>query len=152
LSEDERIDLVPKMKRRTHREGDILVQQGSIAKALSIVGSGALIAVQKHEGSEVEALRLAPGDSFGEAGVLIGAATMFEIRALTKATVYEIAKDDLAAILTRRPAIVAELGEVLAKRQAVGKAHLEEFAAPDRPGETLASQLSHRVKALFGIA
>lgn len=152
LSEEERIALVPKMKRRTHRLGDTLVQQGSVAQALSILSAGVLIAVQEHGEVEDEALRLAPGDSFGEAGVLAGAATMFKIKALTKATVYEIDKDDLAPIIKQRPALAAALGEVLARRQAVGKARLEDFADRDKPGETLASRFSQRVRDLFGVA
>ena len=140
------------MKRRTHRVGDVLVQQGSVARALSILSAGVLIAVQKNGAVEEEALRLAPGDSFGEAGVLAGAATMFKIKALTKAIVYEIAKEDLAPIIEQRPALAAALGEVLARRQAVGKARLEDFADRNKPDNNLASRLSQRVKDLFGVA
>jgi len=152
LSESERIALVPKMHRKTHKAGAILVQQGSVANALSIVGMGALIAVQKHAGAEIEALRLAPGDSFGEAGVLAGAATMFEIRALTKVVTYEIAKDDLAPILKQRPAIVDALGDVLANRQALGRSTLEDITSHANHGETLAATFRRRVKTLFGMA
>jgi len=152
LSEAERIALVPKMKRRTHRVGDTLVQQGSVAKSLSILSSGVLSAVQMNGEAEEEALRLAPGDSFGEAGVLAGAATMFKIKALSKATVYEIDKQDLAPIIKQRPALAAALGEVLARRQAVGKAHLEDFEDRNKPDENLASRFGQRVKDLFGVA
>ena len=98
-----------------------------------------------------EATRLAPGDSFGEAGLLAGVATMFTIKALTKATVYEISKVDLAPILKERPAIAAELGEILAHRQAIAKARLEEFAERNNPDESLATKLAQRVKDLFGL-
>ncbi len=76
---------------------------------------------------------------------------MFTIRALTKATVYEIAKIDLAPILKERPAVAAELGEILARRAAVGKARLEGFADRDKPDEALATRLGQRVKDLFGL-
>ena len=151
LSEDERVQLAPKMRRRTHKAGDVLVKQGSVAQALFILTAGVLVAIQSDGTGEKEAMRFAPGDSFGEAGLLAGAATMFTIRALTKATVYEIAKIDLAPILKERPAIVAELGEILARRVAVGKARLEELADRDKPGETLATRLGQRVKDLFGL-
>ncbi|WP_170153259.1 cyclic nucleotide-binding domain-containing protein [Roseiarcus fermentans] len=151
LSEEERIQLAPKMKRRSHKAGDVLVKQGSVAQALFILTSGVLVAIQSHGAAEEEAMRLAPGDSFGEAGLLAGAATMFTIRALTKATVYEIAKLDLAPILEERPAIAAELGEILARRVAVGKARLEQFADHDKPDENLATRLGQRVKDLFGL-
>ncbi len=152
LSEEERVQLAPKMKRRIHKAGDILVKQGSVAQALFILSAGVLVAIQSAGTGEEEAMRLAPGDSFGEAGLLAGAATMFTIRALTKVTVYEIAKADLAPIFEQRPAIAAELGEILARRVAVGKARLEEFADRDKPDETLATRLGQRVKELFGLA
>ena len=104
LSEDERVLLAPKMKRRTHKAGDVVVKRGSVAHSLSILSSGVLVAIQDSAAGEEEAMRFAPGDSFGEAGLLTGAATMFTIRTLTKATVYEIAKVDLAPILEERPA------------------------------------------------
>jgi CRP-like cAMP-binding protein len=77
---------------------------------------------------------------------------MFKIKALTKVTIYEIAKADLAPILKERPAIAADLGQILARRQAVGKARLEEFADRDKPGENLAARLAERVKDLFGLS
>ena len=152
LSEDERIALAPKMKRRTHRAGDVIVEQGSVAQALFVLTAGVLVAMQKRGDSEDEALRLAPGDSFGEAGLLAGAATMFTIRALTKATIFEIGKVDLAPILRERPIIAAELGEILARRQALGNARLEEFADRNKPDGKLGVRLGQRVKDLFGLA
>ncbi|MGA2494858.1 MAG: cyclic nucleotide-binding domain-containing protein [Roseiarcus sp.] len=151
LSEEERIQLAPKMKRRTQKSGDVLVEQGSVAQALFILSAGVLVAIQNHATTKEEAMRLAPGDSFGEAGLLAGVATMFTIEALTKATVYEISKVDLAPILKERPAIAAELGEILAHRQAIGKARLEEFTERNNPDENLATRLGQRVKDLFGL-
>jgi CRP-like cAMP-binding protein len=139
------------MKRRVHKAGDVLVKQGSVPQALFILSSGVLVAIQSSGAGEEETMRFAPGDSFGEAGLLAGVATMFTIRALTKATVYEIAKIDLAPILKERPAIAAELGEILARRVAVGKARLEGFADRDKLGEPLATRLGQRVKDLFGL-
>jgi len=152
LSEEERVALAPKMKRRTHKSGDVVVEQGSVAQALFVVTAGVLVALQDTGAGEEEVMRLAPGDSFGEAGLLAGAATMFKIVALTKAVIYEIAKADLAPILQQRPAIAAELGQILARRQAVGRKRLERFADRAKPGETLAARLAEHVKELFGLA
>ena len=99
--------------------------------------------------AEGEVTRLAPGDCFGQAGVLTGGAAMFKVKALTRATVYEIAKDDLAPILKERPAIAADLGQILARRAAVGKSRLEDLSLPDKRGENLAARLAARVKELF---
>ena len=59
LSEDERVHLAPKMKRRTHKAGDVLVKQGSVAQALFILSSGVLVAIQNAGAGEEEAMRFA---------------------------------------------------------------------------------------------
>jgi CRP-like cAMP-binding protein len=151
LSEDERIALAPKMKRRTQEAGEVLVQQGNVARSLSILSAGVLSAVQENGSVEMEALRLAPGDSFGEAGILAGEASMFKLKALTKVIVYDVSKEDLAPIIKQRPALAVALGEVLAKRQAVEKARLEDFADRNEPDEDFASRIGRRVKELFGV-
>jgi len=151
LSDDERIALAPKMTRRTYKTGDVVVVQGSVAQALGILSSGVLVALQGHGKEKREVMRLAPGDCFGQGGVLTGAAAMFDVRALTKTTVYEIGKDDLAGILKDRPAITAELGQIMARREAVGNARLEGPAIPSKRGGSLAARLAGRVKDLFGL-
>jgi small-conductance mechanosensitive channel/CRP-like cAMP-binding protein len=150
LSDDERLLLAPKMKRRTYKPGDILVQQGVVTSALFILGSGVLAAFQLHDGADAEVLRYAPGDCFGQASLLTGAMTDFKVQALTRSVVYEIAKDDLAPILKARPAIAAELGRMLTIRQAAGTHRLSELDA-DAKSDHLAIRLGDRVKAFFGL-
>jgi CRP-like cAMP-binding protein len=152
LSSDERVLLAPKMRRRTFKAGEILVEQGIVSSALFILVSGVLAALQRHDGLDTEILRYAPGDCFGQASVLTGALTVFKVKALTRAVVYEIAKDDLAPILQARPAIAAELGQIMAIRQAAGKDRLSELDGLDPHGDDLATRLGNHVRALFGLA
>jgi len=151
LSNDERLLLAPKMKRRAYKAGDILVEQGVVTSALFILGSGVLAAFQRHDGADAEVLRYAPGDCFGQASVLTGAKTVFKVEALTRAVVYEIAKDDLAPILKARPGIAVELGQVLAMRETAGKDRLSDLDGLDPQADHLATRLGDRVKALFGL-
>ena len=95
LSEEERVALERKMKRRTYKAGDALARQDSVASRLSILSAGVLIATRKHGAAIKEAMRFGPDDIFGEAGVLAGAPSLYGIRALTEATIYEIGKADL---------------------------------------------------------
>ena len=60
--------------------------------------------------------------------------------------------DEISTKHTRGPMTFAHPGDVLARPQAVGKARPEYCGASNMLGETLATQLSHRVKALFGLA
>ena len=152
LSDDERLLLAPKMKRRTYKAGDILVEQGVVTSALFILGSGVLAGLQHHGGEDVEVLRYAPGDCFGQASLLTGAITIFKVKALTRAVVYEIAKDDLAPILKARPAIASELGQIIAMREAAGRDRLSEFDESNAHADRLGVRLGDRMKALFGLS
>ena len=152
LSDEERLLLAPKFKRRTFKMGETLVEQGVLLPALFILVSGALAASQAHETTDAEILRYAPGDCFGQASVLTGAPTVFKVTALTRAVVYEISKDDLAPILKARPAIAAELGQIMAIREAAGRERLSELDDLGPHGGHLATRLGDRVRALFALA
>lgn len=110
-----------------------------------------LAASQDHEGVEAEILRFAPGDCFGQVSLLTGARTVLTVKAVTRAVVYEIGQDDLAPILQPRPAIAAELGQIMATRQAAEKDRLSELDDLDPHGDHLAVRLGDRMRALFGL-
>lgn len=149
LSEDERLALAPKMKRTTHKAADIILDQGVVAGALFILSSGVLAGI-KHTGErDDEVLRYAPGDCFGQAGVLTGAVTEFRVQALTSCVVYEIAKSDIAPILEIRPAIVAELARIMARREEAWKDRLTGLHVEDKHAESLASRLADRIREMF---
>jgi small-conductance mechanosensitive channel/CRP-like cAMP-binding protein len=149
LSDDERAELAPKIKRQAYKAGDVLVEPGTVVQALLILTSGVLVVLQGQGEEESEVTRLAPGDTFGQGGLLTGAAAVFKVKALTQAIVYEVAKDDLAPILEEKPAMAAELGQILARRKAVGKARLEELSVPREQGKNLAARVAARLGDLF---
>ena len=60
---------------------------------------------------------MAPGDYFGEVGLLTGEPLTGELTALTRAVIYEIPKAALSPLLKARPAMAEELSECLASRQ-----------------------------------
>ena len=149
LSEAERAALAPNLKRRVVKAGEVLVAQGVVAPSLFILTSGVLAASQSHGDGQIEVLRLAPGDFFGQSSVLTGAVTAFKVRALTKAIVYEIGRDDIAPILKERPAIAAELSQIMLRREATGKARLENLEPGDDHAVNLSKRIAGRVRALF---
>jgi CRP-like cAMP-binding protein len=118
---------------------------------LLILTSGVPAALQLHDGSETEVLRLASGDCLGQASVLTGAPATFKVTALTKAVIYEIAKADLTPILKARPAIAMELGQILAMREAAGRSRADAISEADKHGPNLAARLTDRMKILFGL-
>ena len=150
LTEDEKEALASTMTRRDFRKGDTLVEQGSVLKSLMILRSGvALVTKRDDNGSGVagELDRLAPGDFFGEGGLLTGAGEPGSVTALTAVVVYEITQDGLGALMRDRPAIADELGSLLSKRTAA-----EQFKFRQLHGAAVAKSapgLTARIRHLF---
>jgi len=96
-----------------------------------------------------EVMRYAPGDCLGQAGVLTGAVIPFRVQALTSSVVYEIAKGDIDPILKARPAIAAELGRIVARREAAWTDRLNVVDDLDKRSENLAARLADRIKVLL---
>ncbi|MBX4967929.1 mechanosensitive ion channel family protein [Rhizobium binae] len=116
LTEDEKEALATSMTRRTYKKDAILVKQGEIVTSLMIVRSGALLATRKEGHKEIELGRLAPGDYFGESGLLIGVGETASLRALTFVVIYEIAQASLTPLLHDRPGIADDLAATLSRR------------------------------------
>ena len=150
LSEHQRLILAPKMTRRTFKAGEVLVEQGAVARALFVLTSGVLAALQHNDGKMLEVLRVAPGACFGQAGLLTGATTTFKVEALTRVVVYEIATDDIAPILKERPPIAAELSQIMIKREAAGTARRAELKTEELPVDSLPLRIVRRLKGLLG--
>ncbi len=60
--------------------------------------------------------RLAPGDFFGETGLLAGLGEPCTLEALTRVTVYEIDQQAFAPLLGNRPAMAEDLASSLSRR------------------------------------
>ncbi|MBK1839461.1 mechanosensitive ion channel family protein [Azospirillum sp. YIM B02556] len=148
LMEDEKTALAETMTRRTYRKDEVVIREGDVAESLMIVRSGVLAAVRHEPRREIELTRLAPGDCFGEGGVLMGAGEPGTIRALTFVVVYEIAKTSLAPLLRDRPGMVEELGATLARHAATGQ---HRFQPADQPGGngSVATMMVARIRQLF---
>ena len=94
------------------RKGEVIVRQGELLRALMMVRAGVI--VMRHE--EEEFGRLAPGDFFGETGLLAGVGEAYTLEALTRLTVYEIDQQAFAPLLMNRPARAEDLALSLSRR------------------------------------
>ncbi|VTZ48087.1 Cyclic nucleotide-regulated small mechanosensitive ion channel [Methylocella tundrae] len=138
--------LAEKMKRTEYAAGEAVIERGAVSQTLAILQSGALALYHEVNGREHELVRLAPGDYFGEGGLLLGEPQHGTIRALTHAVVYEIKADDLAPVLRERLTLSQELGQALARRRAMQAA--DEAAGSGR-AEHSAKRLADRIRELF---
>jgi small-conductance mechanosensitive channel len=124
MTEDEKEALASGMVRRTFRKGEVLAEQGTVLTSLKILRSGVAAVMRRDGAHETEVGHLAPGDFFGEGGLLTGAGEPGSIEALTFVVVYEITQEGLAPLMRDRPAIVDELASILSKRITLGRHRL----------------------------
>ncbi len=149
LTEDEKEALAATMTRRTYRRDEILVEQGAVLGSLMIMRSGVAAVTRRDQGVDTELRRLAPGDFFGEGGLLAGAGEPGTIRALTFVVVYEITKEGLAPLMKDRPTIAEELGLLLSRRTAAQTNLLEQGAKAVGVESDLG--LAARIRRIFDI-
>src|SRR3984885_3145337 len=74
LTTKENAALASQMQRKEYKSGEVIVKPGTILQALCIVSYGVLVGSGEENGRKIEAIRLAPGDYFGELGLLTGEA------------------------------------------------------------------------------
>ena len=149
LTEDEKEALASTMTRRTFRSGETMVEQGTVLTSLMIVRNGVATVTRLEHGNGTELRRLAPGDFFGERGLLTGEGEPGTIQALTLVVVYEITQEGLAPLLRDRPAITEDLGSLLARRTARDRYRLEQ--GDGSPAITSAPGLAARIRRLFDL-
>ncbi|MDS7595483.1 mechanosensitive ion channel family protein [Agrobacterium tumefaciens] len=147
LTPEEKDGLAATMNRLTFRKNDIVAHQGTALTSLMILRSGVMAIEEAEEGIVAELQRLAPGDIFGERGVLMGALELGDIRALTASVIYEIPKQRLADIMRDRPAIADELAALLSARTQAEE-QMRIMSARTTSSHN-ASSLSVKIKHLF---
>ncbi|MBB3543018.1 cyclic nucleotide-binding domain-containing protein [Rhizobium sp. BK399] len=148
LTEDKMHSLAGNMKRLTYNEGAVIVEQDASMSSLMIVRNGVVAVEREVEGIMADETRLAPGDLFGERGVLLGAAEPARVRALTFVVVYQIGKEDLASVMRDRPTLAEELGLLLAKRIENERQFIESHRHPDEGQPT---SIAERIRHLFEV-
>ncbi len=145
LTEDEKEVLANNMTRRTFHKDSVIAEQGVQLTSLMIMRTGVVSITRTEGGKQIELTRLAPGDYFGEGGVLMGAGEVGTIRALTFVVIYEISQDCLAPLLRDRPSIAEELGLIMSRRIDAER-HLfgnSEILANGSPAGSLTSRIRH---------
>jgi hypothetical protein len=126
LTGDEKRALAEATAVREFRKGEMIVRQGELLSTLMMVRAGVI--AMRHDNEDVG--RLAPGDFFGETGLLAGMGEAYTLEALTRVTAYEIDQQAFAPLLSKRPAMAEDLALSLSRRARQG---------PDRCGKGLAT-------------
>jgi CRP-like cAMP-binding protein len=115
------------------------------------VSYGVLVGSAEEDGRKFEVIRLAPGDYFGELGLLTGEPLNGELTALTRVTIYEISKDALSPLLQARPNMTEELSESLASRRLANRTMLDFHGHNEQHEDGLAERVAANIRRLFSL-
>src|ERR1700733_10032807 len=151
LTAEEKAALASKMQRKDYKAGEVIVRTGTILQALCIVSYGVLVGSAEENGRKIEVIRLAPGDYFGEVGLLTGEPVNGELTALTRVVIYEISKDALSPLLKARPNLAEELSENLASRQLARRTVLDYNGHKEQHEDGLADRVAANIRRLFSL-
>jgi small-conductance mechanosensitive channel/CRP-like cAMP-binding protein len=151
LTAEEKAALASKMQRKEYKPGEVIASKGTVLQALCIVSYGVLVASAEEDGQKVEVTRLAPGDYFGEVGLLTGEPVNGELTALTRVVIYEISKEALLPLLKARPSMAEELSESLAARQLARRTVLDYHGHKEQHEDGLADRVAANIRRLFSL-
>ncbi|RDJ13935.1 mechanosensitive ion channel domain-containing protein [Rhizobium grahamii] len=144
LTDDEKASLASGMNRLTFKQGKLLAFQESVMDSLMILRSGVAVVEKVGANGPIEIRRLAPGDFFGERGVLMGAPEPGNVRTLTQVVAYEARKDLVAAVMGERASLADELGQVLSRRLEMEKHLFDDHAVIEaHHPSTLSARIRH---------
>ncbi|WP_353641778.1 mechanosensitive ion channel family protein [Mesorhizobium sp. WSM2239] len=117
LTEDEQEALAATTSVRTYRKGEIIARQGEMLPSLMIVRAGVVVRQRGEDDARMQEVgRLAPGDFFGETGLLAGIGETSTLRAMSHVVVYEIDQQSFAPLLLDRPEMAEDLAAILSNR------------------------------------
>jgi small-conductance mechanosensitive channel/CRP-like cAMP-binding protein len=150
LTAEEKAELASQMQRKDYRAGDVIAATGTVLQGLILVSYGVLAGSTEENGCVIEVIRLAPGDYFGEIGLLTDEPLHGEIVALTRVVTYEISKTALTPLLKARPGMVDELSESLANRRLARRTVLDlhDRLTPHQEAG-LADRLAAKIRRVF---
>jgi len=136
LDDATRDDIFSCMHSRHYAAGELICRQGDPSDSLFLLRSGVAHAfLTSLTGSSVTTIaRLRPGDVIGEVGVVTNLPRSASVVARSDAVVLELAREDVATLLTRHPRLLANITQVIGGRLAKMNADLRRH----RTGEVIA--------------
>lgn len=141
LTHEEKRSLAEATTAREFSKGEVIVRQGEILPTLMMIRAG--IVVMRCDDKEIG--RLAPGDFFGETGLLAGMGEACTLEALTRVTAYEIDQHAFAPLLVNRPTMTEDLAQSLSRRSLSART----IEPRDLPHERHAHILRKAIQRIF---
>lgn len=119
LSEEEFLEVLTLVRSRDFVPGAYLFREGDPGDSIFLIAEGEVEVIgSAKDSSKVTLARLPEGSVFGEFGYFLGSRRTMDVRAVTKATVLELTKDDLDRIISKYGRVEAVLFDFYKERVA----------------------------------
>lgn len=144
--------LTDRMQEQYYRPGAAVIRSGDAGESMFVLSEGLVSVRIAAAEDEVDVARLAPGDFFGEMSLLTGEPRSATVVAVTDATIYEIRKDDMAALFDRNPGAAEVLSKAAAERRVLSSAAVLKATPQALEAEkaSIAGQILARMTKFFG--
>lgn len=106
-----------RLSRHEYEDGHVIITPETVPDSLVIIDSGVLGVSTDEATGAIEIVRLGPGDTMGEAGLLAGLPAQVRIVTLTRTVIYRLSKDDVTPLLRNSPEVTYRMCQLLAQRQ-----------------------------------
>ncbi len=154
LTDDEMRELADRLLPAPFGIGSIMTRQGATANWLYILSEGhADVIVNMGETDERKVATLAPGNVFGEMGLLTGEPRSATVIAQTDVRAWRLDKESFKSILEARPEIAREMSLILADRRVGLQSARDQTSGGDRNERvaSMASSILDGIRGFFGL-
>lgn len=155
LTDEERLVLSGQMRERLIKECATVIKRGDEGDSMFILCEGLLnvMIALKPDQPETRVARLQAGMFFGEMSALTGEPRSATIVAATDTFAFEIKKDDIGALIQRRPELAEIIGQAVTARKMRNSEAAAKVGSVARAAEekSMTAQLVGRMLSFFGV-
>ncbi|MCB1192106.1 MAG: mechanosensitive ion channel family protein [Leptospiraceae bacterium] len=104
------------------KKGEAIVKKGDNGLTMYILVEGLLhVYLPNEENEEIKVGEIIPGNFFGEMSLLTGEARTASIYSTVDSVLFEVKKETMNYLISKRPALMEYLSQTIAKRQTLNK-------------------------------
>ncbi len=146
---DELTRLASTINGKSFKQNGILIKQDNPGESMFILVEGLLdVFMAVESGSEIKVGQITPGHFFGEMSMLTGEPRTASVVAVTDIFTYEVTKENIQNILENRPALIDEIGQIIASRRMINIQKIEEA---EKKSSSLTHDMIKKIKSFFKI-
>jgi CRP-like cAMP-binding protein len=151
LASDELKALAARLSRHEYEAGQVIITPEVVPDCLAIVDAGVLSVSTEGASGAIEVVRLGPGDTMGETGLLAGLAIQVRIVTVTRSVIYRLNKEDITPLLKSSQEVTHRMCQLLSQRQDTLHRLATEHVATSDAGQSIFHWLLEKVHGLHAL-